>query len=62
MENTESIAVKRGTHPLLTLLVFGAVIAAIVTSGSYFSKQHNAARDLEKSLSGSLTSITAIER
>jgi hypothetical protein len=34
-----------GTNPLLTVLLFGAVIAGLVICGSHVSKQRSLARD-----------------
>jgi len=46
MKNLESIKTS-GTHPLVTMLVFGAVFATLVGSGSYVSKHRATARILE---------------
>ncbi len=62
MENMESVTVCRGTNPLLTVIFFGMIIAGIVTSGSYFSKQRIAARDLEEGLNSQMAPIASLSR
>jgi hypothetical protein len=46
MENPQTDRPVIGTHPLLTMLCFSAVVATLIASGSYVSKQRSTARDL----------------
>ena len=62
MENMESVIVSKGTHPLLTVLLCGMVIVGVVTSGSYFSKQRAAAREVEDGLKAPLSTFAALGR
>jgi hypothetical protein len=40
----------RGTHPLFTILLFGAAIAGLVLCGSHFSRERSLTRDAGSSL------------
>jgi hypothetical protein len=60
MENMESVIVTRGTNPFLTVLLFGMIIAGIVTSGSYFSRQHVAAQEVGEGLKVPLNTFATI--
>jgi len=46
------------SHPLLTVLLFGAIILGLVAFGSYFSKQRSTARDAGDTLAPTF-SLTA---
>jgi hypothetical protein len=50
LQAIETVPVPKGTHPLLTVLVYSMVIGGLVTSGSYFSKQRMAAKEMEEGL------------
>ena len=62
MENIQSLQGRAGTHPLVTVMVFGTVIFGLVFSGSYFSKQRSLARDLEESLAAPVSAIVTAPR
>jgi len=47
MENMDSVIVAKGTHPLLTVVLFGTLVTGLVFSGSYFSKQRSVARGVD---------------
>lgn len=47
MNNVEPVKAPTGTHPLITMLLFGSAIAAVITFGSYVSKQRSAERELQ---------------
>ncbi len=59
MENKESVFVTKGTNPLMTVLIFGAMITVLVTSGSYFSKQRLAARTEDDTLKSPVVAIAS---
>jgi hypothetical protein len=40
----------RGTHPIITILLFGAAIAALVLCGSHFSRERSLTREAGPSL------------
>ena len=68
MENTESPnVIKIGTNPFVTLALFLAVIAGVVTAGTHFSHRHSAARELEAVMensataAGTMVTVTSIE-
>ncbi len=61
MENKEPIHSVKGTHPVLTMLLFSVIIAGLVASGSYVSKQRSTARALETDL-GSAVSLVSFGR
>ncbi len=50
MQNAEAVFTQKGTNPLLTVLLFGTIVTGVVASGSYFSKQNMAAREVEEGL------------
>lgn len=54
MKTNPQVSTLKGTHPLFTMMLFGGIIAALVTAGSYVSKQRSVARDLQADL-GALT-------
>jgi hypothetical protein len=63
MQNAHSeIFTRKGTHPMLTLMLFTAVITGVVASGSYFSKQHNVAREMEAALKAPINTMASVDR
>ncbi len=60
MENTEAVIVTRSTtNPLLTIVLFLAIIFSVVFAGSHFSQRNSNARALEAAL---LDPVSAIRR
>jgi hypothetical protein len=57
MENTEISKSSTASHPLVTMLLFGAVIAGFVGAGSYVSKQRSVARALEVDAGAPITFV-----
>jgi hypothetical protein len=55
MENLEPLKSRTGTHPLLTMVLFGAIIASFVGAGSYVSKQRSLARAVEADAGPAIT-------
>jgi hypothetical protein len=58
MENKEAIYTVKGTHPLFTMLFFSVIIAVLVASGSYVSKQKSVARELSADLGSAVTFLS----
>jgi hypothetical protein len=50
------------SHPLLTVLLFGAIILGLVAFGSYFSKQRSTARDAGDTLAPIISLTTPAKR
>ena len=57
MQKMEPTFVARGTHPMMTVLVFAAIITLVVISGTYFSKQRNASRDGEQGITSQISTL-----
>ncbi len=55
MENTDSFKSATGSHPLVTMLFFGAMVAGLVGAGSYVSKQRSMARTIEAEVAAPIT-------
>jgi hypothetical protein len=62
MENIESgEVVKIGTNPLVTLMLYAAIITGLVMTGTHFSQRH-AARALEDAMADTATAVASINR
>ncbi|MDD5199553.1 MAG: hypothetical protein PHC88_07080 [Terrimicrobiaceae bacterium] len=59
MEKTQPLKTVTGTHPLVTMVLFGAIVAALIASGSYVSKQRSSAREAETGLAEPAALVTS---
>ena len=55
METTKTLKSSTSSHPLITMLLFGAITAGLVGAGSYVSKQRSVERALEVDSGAAIT-------
>ena len=60
MENKEAIYTVKGTHPLFTMMFYSVIIAVLVASGSYVSKQKNLAKGLQADAGPEVTTFLSV--
>lgn len=61
-ENDSAVMTRSGTNPLLTVVLFLAIIAGVIFTGSHFSKMNSAARELEAAVGDTMSVASAFNR